>query len=202
MVRDPSDLYALKLEDLVGLERMGPKSAANLLAQIEASKQRGLAQLIFGLGIRHVGERTAMVLARHFGTLENLSRAPLRVWSPCSRWAGSCRVGPTVLCPVGNQRIVEKLGQAGLKLEEGQEESSTSDLQGQQVVLTGRLPSLTREEAGRMITLSGGRGDLVSQQEDRFRGRRRGCRRQAGQGSPTGHPRDGRNEFLKLVRKQ
>ena len=158
LVRDPSDLYALKLEDLLELERMGPKSAANLLAQIEASKQRGLGQLIFGLGIRHVGERTGMVLARHFGTLENLSRASLESLESVFE------VGPVVAESVrqffvqsGNQRIVEKLRQAGLNLEERREDSATSDLLGQQVVLTGRLPSLTREEAGRMITLRGGR---------------------------------------------
>lgn len=158
LVRDPSGLYALELEDLVGLERMGPKSAANLLAQIEASKQRDLGQLIFGLGIRHVGERTAMVLARHFGTLENLSRASLESLESVFE------VGPVVAESVrqffaqsGNQGIVEKLRLAGLNLKERQEESSTSDLQGQQVVLTGRLPSLTREEAGRMITRRGGR---------------------------------------------
>lgn len=158
LVRDPSDLYALKPEDLVGLERMGPRSAANLLAQIEASKQRGLARLIFGLGIRYVGERTAMVLARHFGTLGNLSRASLESLESVFE------VGPVVAESVqqffaqkGNRRIMEKLRQAGLNLEEGQEEASTSDLQGQQVVLTGRLARLTREEAGRMIALRGGR---------------------------------------------
>jgi len=158
LVRDPSDLYALKLEDLVGLERMGPKSAANLLAQIEASKQRDLGQLIFGLGIRHVGERTAMVLARHFGTLENLSGASLESLE------SAFEVGPVVAESVrqffaqpGSQQIVEKLRLAGLNLEERREDSATSDLQGQQVVLTGRLPSLTREEAARMITLRGGR---------------------------------------------
>ncbi|MDE2666782.1 MAG: NAD-dependent DNA ligase LigA [Acidobacteriota bacterium] len=158
LVRDPSDLYALKLDDLVGLERMGPKSAANLLAQIEASKQRGLGQLIFGLGIRHVGERTAMVLARHFGTLENLSGASLESLESVFE------VGPVVAESVrqffaqsGSQRIVEKLRQAGLNLEERHAESSTSELQGQQVVLTGRLATLTREQAGRMIALRGGR---------------------------------------------
>ncbi len=158
LVHDPSDLYALKLEDLVGLERMGPKSAANLLDQIEASKQRDLGQLIFGLGIRHVGERTAMVLARHFGTLENLSGASLESLE------SAFEVGPVVAESVrqffaqpGSQQIVEKLRLAGLNLEERREDSATSDLQGQQVVLTGRLPSLTREEAARMITLRGGR---------------------------------------------
>ena len=158
LVRDPSDLYALKPEDLVGLERMGPKSAANLLAQIEASKQRDLGPLVFGLGIRHVGERTAMVLARHFGTLENLSRASLESLESVFE------VGPVVAESVrqffaqsGNREIVEKLRMAGLNLQERQAESSTSDLQGQQVVLTGRLATLTREEAGRMITGRGGR---------------------------------------------
>jgi DNA ligase (NAD+) len=158
LVRDPSDLYALKVEDLVELERMGSKSAANLMAQIEASKQRGLAQLIFGLGIRHVGERTAMVLANHFGTLEGLSRASLESLESVFE------VGPVVAESVrqffaqsGNQRIVEKLRLAGLSPEEKQAESAESDLEGQQVVLTGRLATLTREEAGRRIALRGGR---------------------------------------------
>ena len=158
LVRAPSDLYALKLEDLVGLERMGPQSAANLLAQIEASKRRGLSQVIFGLGIRHVGERTAMVLARHFGALENVSRA-----TPESL-ESVFEVGPVVAESVrqffaqpGNEGIVKKLRLAGLNLEERRAESAPTDLQGQQVVVTGRLATLTREEASRMITLRGGR---------------------------------------------
>ena len=158
LIQDPADLYALKHEDLAGLDRMGDKSARNLLEQIEASKKRSLGQVIFGLGIRHVGERTAMVLASHFGTLENLSRASLESLESVFE------VGPVVAESVrqffvqsGNQRTVEKLGQAGLNLEERQEDFATSDLQGQQVVLTGRLPSLTREEAGRMIAQRGGR---------------------------------------------
>ena len=158
LIQDPADLYALKHEDLAGLERMGDKSARNLLEQIEASKKRSLGQVIFGLGIRHVGERTAMVLANHFGTLENLSRAPLESLESVFE------VGPVVAESIrqffaqsGNQRIVEKLRMAGLSPEEKQAESAESDLQGQQVVLTGRLATLTREEAGRMIALRGGR---------------------------------------------
>lgn len=158
LIQEPADLYALKHEDLAGLDRMGDKSARNLLEQIEASKKRSLGQVIFGLGIRHVGERTAMVLAQHFGSLENLSKAPMETLESVFE------VGPVVAESVqrffaqsGNRRIVEKLRQAGLNLEEKQEESSASDLQGQQVVLTGRLARLTREEAGRMITRRGGR---------------------------------------------
>lgn len=158
LVRDAADLYALKHEDLAGLDRMGDKSARNLLEQIEASKKRSLGQVIFGLGIRHVGERTAMVLAQQFGSLENLSEAPLETLESVFE------VGPVVAESVrqffvqpGNRQMVEKLREAELNLEEEQAESSTSDLQGQQVVLTGRLATLTREEAGRMITRRGGR---------------------------------------------
>lgn len=158
LVRDAADLYALNHEDLAGLDRMGDKSARNLLEQIEASKKRSLGQVIFGLGIRHVGERTAMVLAQQFGSLENLSEAPLETLESVFE------VGPVVAESVrqffvqpGNRQMVEKLREAELNPEEEQAESSTSDLQGQQVVLTGRLATLTREEAGRMIALRGGR---------------------------------------------
>ena len=137
---------------------MGDKSARNLLEQIEASRNRTLGQLVFGLGIRHVGERTAMVLARHFGSLENLSKAPQETLESVFE------VGPVVAESVrqffaqeGGQQIVEKLRQAGLNPEEKPAESAGSDLQGQQVVLTGRLSKLTREEAGRMIAQRGGR---------------------------------------------
>lgn len=158
LIQDPADLYALKHEDLAGLDRMGDKSARNLLEQIEASKKRSLGQVIFGLGIRHVGERTAMVLAQHFGSLENLSKAPLEALESVFE------VGPVVAESVGqffvqpgNRQMVKKLREAELNLEEAQAESSTSDLEGQQVVLTGRLARLTREQAGRMITRRGGR---------------------------------------------
>src|SRR4029434_3607058 len=73
MVRDVADLYSLKLDDLASLERMAKKSASNVLSQIEASKSRDLWHLVYGLGIRHVGERTAGILARHFGSLDRLS---------------------------------------------------------------------------------------------------------------------------------
>lgn len=158
LVRDPADLYELKHEDLAGLDRMGDKSAQNLLEQIEASRKRTLGQVIFGLGIRHVGERTAMLLARHFDSLENLSKAPLETLESVFE------VGPVVAESVrqffaqeSSRQIVEKLRQAGLNLEESHVESAGSELQGQQVVLTGRLAQLTREEAGRMIALRGGR---------------------------------------------
>src|SRR5437016_10966956 len=75
LVRDVADLYSLTLEELTSLERMAKKSASNVLGQIETSKSRDLWHLIYGLGIRHVGERTAAILAREFGSLERLSQA-------------------------------------------------------------------------------------------------------------------------------
>ena len=74
-VRDAGDLYSLTLDDIASLERMAEKSASNLLAQIEASKQRDLSNLIYALGLRHVGDRTATTLARQFGSLDALSKA-------------------------------------------------------------------------------------------------------------------------------
>ena len=203
LVRDPSDLYALKLEDLVGLERMGPKSAANLLAQIEASKQRGLAQLIFGLGIRHVGERTAMLLAGHFGTLENVSRASLESLESVFE------VGPVVAEAVrqffaqeGNREIVENLRLAGLNLEEEHAESATSDLQGQQVVLTGRLATLTREEASRMIAGRGGRVTSLVSKKTAFVVAGEDAGGKLAKARQLGVKVMDETEFLRLVREQ
>ena len=75
MVSDVADLYTLKEAELAALERMGQKSAANLLHQIEASKKKELSKLLFGLGVRHVGANAAYLLAGHFGTMEGLARA-------------------------------------------------------------------------------------------------------------------------------
>ena len=203
LVRDPSDLYSLKLDDLVGLERMGSKSAANLLAQIEASKQRALAQLIFGLGIRHVGERTAMLLAGHFGTLENVSRASLESLESVFE------VGPVVAESVrqffaqpANREIVKKLRLAGLNLEEEHAESATSDLQGQQVVLTGRLATLTREEANRMIAGRGGRVTSSVSKKTAFVVAGEDAGGKLAKARQLGVKVMDETEFLRLVRKQ
>lgn len=203
LVRAPSDLYALKLEDLVGLERMGPKSAANLLAQIEASKQRGLGQLVFGLGIRHVGERTAMVLARHFGALDSLSGASQESLESVFE------VGPVVAESVrqffaqeGNRQLVDNLREVGLNPQEKPAESATSDLQGQQVVLTGRLAMLTREEAGRMIALRGGRVTSSVSRKTAFVVAGEDAGGKLSKARQLGVPVMDETEFLGLIRKQ
>lgn len=161
MVADVGDLYRLKLEDVAGLERMAEKSASNLLAQIEASKSRDLPHLIYGLGIRHVGERTAGILARHFRSLDRLSRATIEEIDDIHE------IGMTVAQSVrdwfddaGNLYLTERLREAGVRTEMlggAQEATEDEAFAGKQFVLTGKLETLTRDEARALIEARGGR---------------------------------------------
>jgi DNA ligase (NAD+) len=161
MVRDVADLYALKLEDVAALERMAEKSATNLLAQIEASKTRDLPQLVYGLGIRHVGERTAALLARHFRSLERLASASIEEID------GIHEIGLTVAESArdwfddeGNKQLCERLRAYGVRTEmAGGAASPDADesFAGKQFVLTGRLETMTRDEARALIEARGGR---------------------------------------------
>ena len=161
IVADVGDLYRLKHEEVVELERMAEKSAANLMSQIEASKRRDLPQLIFALGIRHVGERTAGILARHFRSLERLSKASVEELDDIHE------IGLTVAQSVrdwfddaGNLYLCERLKTAGVRTEiEGGEAvgQQSEAFGGKQFVLTGKLESLTRDEARALIEARGGR---------------------------------------------
>jgi DNA ligase (NAD+) len=160
MVRDVGDLYGLKLEDLAVLERMAEKSAANVLAQIEASKARGLANLLYALGIRHVGDRTAGILARHFGSLEALRQASVESLDEVHE------IGLTVaesvrdwFDDVGNVTLCERLRLAGVRteIERAAGQAVDEKFAGQQFVLTGTLESLTRDQARALIEARGGR---------------------------------------------
>ncbi len=161
MVRDVAGLYELKLEELAALERKAEKSASNLLAQIEASKTRDLPHLVYGLGIRHVGERTAALLARHFGSLERLASATVEEIDAIHE------IGLTVAQSVrdwfddeGNFALWKRLrdkdvqtelkgGAAGAQLD--------GEFAGKQFVLTGKLETMTRDEARALIESCGGR---------------------------------------------
>jgi DNA ligase (NAD+) len=158
LVRDFADLYRLDLETLVGLERMAEKSAGNLLAEIEKSKGRELRRLLFGLGIRFVGERGAMLLARHFRSLAALQAATVEEIDALYE------IGPAVAQSVAdwfadesNRRLVERLREAGLKTEESAGGPASLTLQGRQFVLTGTLPGMSRDEAKSAIESRGGR---------------------------------------------
>jgi DNA ligase (NAD+) len=158
IVRDFTDLYALRGEDLAGLERMAEKSAGNLVAQIEASKSRELRRLLFGLGIRFVGERAAMLLARHFRSLEALAAADVEAIDAIYE------IGPAVANSVhdwfeadANRKLVERLGQAGVRTSEGGAAAPSTAFQGMQFVLTGSLSGMSRDEAKAAVEARGGR---------------------------------------------
>ncbi|MBN2397293.1 MAG: NAD-dependent DNA ligase LigA, partial [Deltaproteobacteria bacterium] len=139
LVQSIPDLYSLRYEDLVSLERMGPKSSRNLLDEIDETKTRDLERLIFALGIRHVGEKTAQVLAGRFRNLEALSKASAEELTELED------VGPKVAESIvfffgqpANQELLSRLGQAGLNFSSGREDlSGLQPLRGQVFVLTG-----------------------------------------------------------------
>jgi len=147
LVSDPGDLYSLRREQLVALDRMGEKSAQNVLDEIEASKQRPFACVLFALGIRHVGEETARLLAEHFGTLDALMGASVEELETVPS------VGPRIAESVytyfrdeRNQPFLQKLREAGVQLVEEQKRDR-GPLHGTTWVLTGSLQSLTRGQA-------------------------------------------------------
>ena len=151
------DLYKLGLSALVQLDRMAEKSALNILAALEASKSTTLPRFIYGLGIRHVGEATAKEFARHFGTLDAFMNAPLDQLLEVSD------VGPIVAQSVlaffaqsHHQEIVAQLRACGVRWEEGAPaERVPKPLSGQTIVLTGTLPTLSRDEAKAMLEEAG-----------------------------------------------
>jgi DNA ligase (NAD+) len=158
-VRDAGDLYSLTLEDVASLERMAAKSASNLLAQIEASKQRDLSNLIYALGLRHVGDRTATTLARHFGSLEALSKATVEELDHVPE------IGLKVAQSVrdwfddeGNSALCERLTAAGVQTKmEKVAQLEDERFAGKLFVLTGTLGAFSRDEARAAIEARGGR---------------------------------------------
>ncbi|MBI2861103.1 MAG: NAD-dependent DNA ligase LigA [Chloroflexi bacterium] len=156
LVRDVGDLYSLKKEQLADLERMGEKSAANIINAIEQSKGRPLARLIFSLGIRHVGSETAELLAEHFGSLDSLSRASQQELMTVPS------IGPKIAESIAaffqqpeNLAIIEKLRQAGVRTSE-EREVKALPLAGAEFVITGALKAFTRPEAEARIKELGG----------------------------------------------
>jgi DNA ligase (NAD+) len=160
LVRDIADLYHLKerREELIGLERMAEKSADNLLAAIDASRSRELRRLLFGLGIRFVGERAAQLLARHFRSLEALAAASLEEIDAIYE------IGPAVaeslrawFAQDANRLLIERLATAGVRLEDAEPAGGSTAFQGMQFVLTGGLERMSRDEAKAAIEARGGR---------------------------------------------
>jgi DNA ligase (NAD+) len=169
VVRTPADLYRLGLLALVNLERMAEKSASNLLAAIEQSKQTTLARFIYALGIRNVGEATAKDLARHFASLDRLLAADE------TQLLQVTDVGPIVAQSIRqfcsephNLEVIEQLRAAGVVWSEGEAPvPPRGAVVGKVFVLTGSLPSLTRDAAKELIEAAGGKvSSAVSKKTD------------------------------------
>jgi DNA ligase (NAD+) len=158
LVKSIADLYDLTADRVAALERMGEKSAQNLIDGIDASRKRELWRLIFGLGIRHVGAASARSLARHFGSIERLQHASFEELQAVPD------VGEIVAQSIrdffekeDNLRTLEHLKERGLNFEStASEKPSSSSLEGKTFVLTGTLPTLSREEAAELIRQAGG----------------------------------------------
>jgi DNA ligase (NAD+) len=158
MVRSVADIYGLKAEDLIPLERMGKKSAEKLVANVDRSRRNGLGRVLSGLGIPFVGERTAQILAGTFGSLDGIAAADLEELQKAEE------VGPKVARSIyqffrepHNQELVEKLRAAGLLFEQKKADKTGGPLTGLTFVLTGTLPHLTREEVKARIEAAGGK---------------------------------------------
>jgi len=157
LVKNVADIYKLTKDDLLGLERMGEKSAQNILDEIKKSKALPLERVIYGLGIRMVGERTAQFLAEHFGSMEALETAGVEELQDVNE------VGPRIAESIveffsiaANRKLVERLREAGLTLT-GQKKPRGTRLAGKTFVLTGTLAHFTRNEAKKMIEDAGGK---------------------------------------------
>jgi DNA ligase (NAD+) len=156
LVKSIPDLYDLKLEALTALERVGTKSAQNLLDQIEASKSRGLARLLFALGIRHVGEKMAQTLAERFKTLGALEKAKREDLLEAED------VGPAVAESIlfffaqpENREVLRRIGKAGIRDRVPAGSGGPGPLAGQSFVITGTLASMGRDEARDLLEARG-----------------------------------------------
>ncbi len=156
-MKDVADIYKLTKDDLLKLERMGDKSAENVLKEIENSKTLPLERVIYGLGIRMVGERTAQFLAEHFGALDAIETAGEEELQQVEE------VGPRIAKSIveffaepKNRELVEELRAAGLTLRGKKKERGTK-LAGKTFVLTGTLATYSRDEAKKMIEDAGGK---------------------------------------------
>jgi DNA ligase (NAD+) len=168
LIKDVGDIYTLEEEKLIGLERMGKKSADNVLKAIEESKKRPLARVIFALGIRHVGSETAEILAKNFGSIDRLSKAT------AEELMAVPTIGPTIAESIvaffrqaSNRKVIDKLRQAGVRMREEAARPHELPLTGKEFVVTGKLDSFTRTEAeARIRELGGSVGSSVSKKTD------------------------------------
>jgi DNA ligase (NAD+) len=170
LIKDYAEFYRLTLDEILTLERMGPKLAENILTAIRSSKKTTLERLIYALGILHVGEHIAKLLAREFPTLEELSQAS------AERLTGIKGIGEQIAASIvkffeqkGNQKVIRKLKEFGVEYPSRQARPRPRDLKlgGKSFVFTGGLKTLSREEAESRVEAMGGKASSsVSKKTD------------------------------------
>ena len=168
IVKDFADLYKLDLDTVANLERMAEKSAQNLLDEIAASKKNSLARLLNALGIRFVGERTAQLLAQHFGSMDKIEKASIEELTEVTE------VGPKVAEGVAeffsepaNRKLIERLRAAGVNMKDERQALKSTKFAGKSFVFTGTLAHRSREEAEALVASHGGKaGSSVSKKTD------------------------------------
>lgn len=163
LVNDVADLYSLTFDKLIKLERMGEKSANNLLQALETSKQNDLSRLIAGIGIRHVGIQLAVMLAQVYGTMDNLMNTTAEELLQKKEEGSIKDIGEVVLDSIitffaqdENRAVIEKLRAAGVNFDAKIRQASDTAFAGKKVVITGTLEGYTRDEAADMIRNLGG----------------------------------------------
>lgn len=159
LIKGPGDIYDLKKDGLIGLERMGEKSAQNLIDAIERSKEKGLAKVIFALGIPFVGERGGKILASHYKSIDALIHAKVEDLTSINEIG--IKMAENIVAffqEEENQKMIQKLKAAGIKMEEIEKDSGVNNtLENITFVITGTLPNLSRKEASQFIEEQGGK---------------------------------------------
>lgn len=157
LVSDPADFYRLKTEDIEQIERMGEKSASNLVAAIANSKERGMAKLLFGLGVRFLGAKGAELIAQRYHTMQALQEASASDIQE-TEGIGKVIAGSLYdyLHDMKNLMVLDKLRNVGVLMDEVVEEVTGGAFEGETVVLTGKLSRMGRREAGELIKAQGG----------------------------------------------
>ncbi len=158
MVSSPADLYALKIEQLAGLERMGEKSAGNLINAIEKSKQNDLHRLVYALGIPHIGAKAAQLLCAGFPSMERVMSAAVEELAEINGFGGvMAEEIVDFFSHSAARELVERLASLGVNMQAREREQAGSLLEGKTFVLTGTLPTLSRKEASDIIQRNGGK---------------------------------------------
>lgn len=159
LVKDPADFYDIKKIDLMPLERMAEKSIHNILEAIQKSKTIPFEKVLYGIGIRHVGETVARKLARHFKSMDALEKASKEELETVDDIGEKIAISiQNFFAEEKNQKLIQRLKNAGVQMEVGEEEKPLSNaLEGKTFLFTGTLTQFTRDEAQKMVEQNGGR---------------------------------------------